>query len=93
MCILGALDLFAQSITLVHMQGGVSGFIQEDVAGRRVAVWPLVYSEAGNGFNDRVMQACSINAAGECVFRPVAYASATPCEFGLAKRAVTAYFA
>lgn len=72
---------------------GVSGFAQEDAPERRVAVWPLVYSEAGNGLNDRVQQACSINAQGECVFRPVAVASATPCEFGLAKRATLAYFA
>jgi hypothetical protein len=69
---------------------GVSGFVQEDAAERRAAVWPLVYSEATGSLNDRVQQACAVDG-DECVFRPVAVVSATPCDFGLAKRAVAAY--
>jgi hypothetical protein len=77
---------------IANDEEGVSGFVQEDAQERRVAVWPLVYSQATTDLNDRVQQACSLNDAGECVFRPVAYATATPCDFGLQKRSALGYF-
>jgi hypothetical protein len=77
---------------IANDEEGVSGFVQEDAQERRVAVWPLVYSQATTDLNDRVQQACSLNDAGECVFRPVAYATATPCDFGLQKRSALVYF-
>ena len=78
----------AEGAEIANDEEGVAGFVQDaDVAERRAAIFPLVYNSA----NDRVHQACVVDG-DVCVFRPVAYASATACGNTRSRSAIKNYF-